>query len=129
MDATQEVKSIFATDMAEGANHQDSVVHAAAEIVRPEGVVEKKGDEESSSSKAQEITEKFAEEIADKMNDVASIFNTSLSFSVDQPTGKRVIKVVNRDTDELIRQIPPENALKLISNMRNVMGMLLDVEM
>lgn len=128
MDATQEIKSIFATDMAEGVAFQENMTHHVSETARPDLAVEKKGDEESGSIKVQEITKEFVEEIAEKMNDVASIFNASLSFSVDQPTGKRVIKVVNKDTDELIRQIPPENALKLISNMRNVMGMLLDVE-
>jgi flagellar protein FlaG len=47
---------------------------------------------------------------------------------VDKPTGKTVIKVMDRESDEIIRQIPPENLLKLMTNMRDVMGMLLDVE-
>lgn len=69
-----------------------------------------------------------AEEIAEKMNQVASVFSTSLAFSVDKPTGKTVIKVLDRETNEIIRQIPPEEMLRLIGKMRYVMGMLLDVE-
>lgn len=69
-----------------------------------------------------------AEEIAEKMNQVASVFSTSLAFSVDKPTGKTVIKVLDRETNEIIRQIPPEEMLQLIGKMRYVMGMLLDVE-
>jgi len=76
----------------------------------------------------QQKMEAVASEIADKMNKVASVFNTSLSFSVDKPTGKAIIKVMDTDTDEIIRQIPPKEVLKLIGRMRNVMGMLLDVE-
>lgn len=69
-----------------------------------------------------------AEGIAKKMNEVATVFNTSLAFSVDKPTGKTVIKVMDKETDEVIRQIPPEEALRLIGKLRDVMGMLLDVE-
>ena len=68
------------------------------------------------------------EDVADKMNQVADVFNASLSFTVDKPTGRTVIRVVNKETDELIRQIPPEEALRLIHKMRDVMGMLLDIE-
>jgi flagellar protein FlaG len=62
------------------------------------------------------------------MNQVSVVFNTSLAFSVDKPTGKTVIKVMDKETDEMIRQIPPEDALKLMANMRDVLGMLMDVE-
>lgn len=128
MDATQEIKSRYVTDVVDNVNFQDThtTVTPQSEAAAVESVQSK--SEETQASKAKEISEDFAKEIAAKMNDVASIFNSSLSFTVDKPTGKTVIKVVNNDTDELIRQIPPENALKLISNMRNVMGMLLDVE-
>lgn len=73
-------------------------------------------------------TQKAADGIADKMNQVASVFNTSLAFSVDESTGKTIIKVMDKETEEVIRQIPPEEMLRMIGKMRYVMGMLLDVE-
>ena len=87
---------------------------------RPAGEISKEVDPKQ--------MEEAATEMAEKMNQVASVFNTSLSFSVDKPTGKTVIKVMDTKTDELIRQIPPKEVLKLIGRMRNVMGMLLDLE-
>jgi flagellar protein FlaG len=59
---------------------------------------------------------------------VAQVFNTSLTFSVDDATGKSVIEVIDKESEEVIRQIPPKQMLKLVGNMRNVMGMLLDIE-
>jgi flagellar protein FlaG len=35
----------------------------------------------------------------------------SLDFSIDEVTGKTVVTVRNRDTDEILRQIPPEEVL------------------
>ena len=74
-------------------------------------------------------SEELAEDIAEKMNKVASVFNTSLSFSVDKATGKPIIKVLDKETKEVVRQIPPEEMLRMIGKMRYVMGMLLDIEM
>ena len=69
-----------------------------------------------------------AREIADKMDKVASLFNTKLSFSVDESTGRNVIRVLDRESGVVIRQIPADEVLKLISRLKDVMGMLLDVE-
>jgi flagellar protein FlaG len=75
-----------------------------------------------------EEVRQVSEEMAGKMNQVASVFNTKLSFSVDNVTGKTVIRVMNSETNEVIRQIPPEHMLQLVSKMRDVMGMVLNIE-
>ena len=62
------------------------------------------------------------------MNKVSSVFNTSLSFSVDKSTGRTIIKVVDKDTEKVIREIPPEKMVRLMEKISNVMGLLLDVE-
>ena len=85
-------------------------------------------DEGESKEQVLLKTQKAADGIADKMNQVASVFNTSLAFSVDESTGKTIIKVMDKETEEVIRQIPPEEMLRMIGKMRYVMGMLLDVE-
>lgn len=82
-----------------------------------------KGDGEGNQESLEII-----EDIAEKMNNVASVFNTSLDFSVDEATGKTVIKVIDKETERIIRQIPPEEMLRLIIQMRDIMGLLLDVE-
>jgi flagellar protein FlaG len=94
----------------------------------PQPVKQQPAKEDQLKSQKTLNVEEAAEEIAEKMNQVASVFSTSLAFSVDKPTGKTVIKVLDRETNEIIRQIPPEEMLRLIGKMRYVMGMLLDVE-
>lgn len=94
----------------------------------PQSVTQQPVKEDQPKGQKTLNVEGAAEEIAEKMNQVASVFSTSLAFSVDKPTGKTVIKVLDRETNEIIRQIPPEEMLRLIGKMRYVMGMLLDVE-
>lgn len=43
----------------------------------------------------------------------------NLEFSVDDSTGETVVKVVARDSGEVIRQIPSELALKLAQSLKD----------
>ena len=43
---------------------------------------------------------------------------TSLSISIDDQLGSTIIKVTDRETDEVIRQIPPERIVNLARFMR-----------
>ena len=98
---------------------------AASGRPTPEVVAPSKVEQEAES---REEMDEVAQEIAENMNQVASVLNTSLVFSVDKPTGKTVIRVVDSETEKIIRQIPPEEMLRLMQKIRWVMGMLLDVE-
>ena len=52
-----------------------------------------------------------------------------LHFSVDENSGRTVIKVIDSATQELVRQIPPEQLLSLRHNFENdSSSLLLDVE-
>lgn len=64
--------------------------------------------------------------LAKELNDAVKMFNTNISFSVDKDTGKTVIKVIDADTDEVLRQIPPEDALRIAAHMKELMGILYD---
>ena len=52
--------------------------------------------------------------------------NSSLEFKVDDETGTMVVKVIDRDTQELIRQIPSEEMLSLAKALDTIKGMLLN---
>lgn len=52
-------------------------------------------------------------EAVSKLNDYTQSISRKLSFSIEESTGRTVIKVYDAETDELIRQIPPEETLRL----------------
>ena len=69
-----------------------------------------------------EVLEKGIEEI----NQNIRIFNTKLSFHIDEPTGRTVIKVSDRETDEVIREIPPIEFLKIAAKLSEIIGVIID---
>lgn len=122
MEATTGVNSV--EEIPEHIAVQDIPSVTGARPIQP---VSKTAEEEPKEIKPKGV-EVDAADIAKKMNQVATVFGTSLAFSVDKATGKTVIRVMDKETDKLIRQIPPEEMLRMIGKMRDVMGMLLDVE-
>ncbi len=48
-----------------------------------------------------------------KMQDFAQVVSRDLNFSLDEESGEVVIKVVDSKTDEIVRQIPSEEALRI----------------
>jgi uncharacterized FlaG/YvyC family protein len=49
-----------------------------------------------------------------------------VSFSVDQQTKRVVVRVLNADTNEVVRQIPAEEVLALEARLDDMVGLLLD---
>ena len=48
----------------------------------------------------------------------------NLRFSIDEDTGKTIIKVVDAHTDEVIRQFPTEEAIEIARTLDKVQGLL-----
>ncbi len=63
-----------------------------------------------------------------ELNNAVKQFNTDISFSIDKDTGKTVIKVIDTDTKEVLRQIPPEDALRVSAHIKELMGILYDAK-
>jgi len=89
---------------------------------------------EKLNAKAKEEAEKkkvSEDEIDEAIRDLekfSNYFQTHLNFSKDEMTGTTVIKIINSETDEIIRQIPSEEILKIASKMQDVIGVLFDRE-
>jgi flagellar protein FlaG len=54
----------------------------------------------------------------ENLNDYTQNLRRQLNFSVDEVTGRTVIRVIDAETQETIRQIPAEEVLVLAREMR-----------
>ena len=62
---------------------------------------------------------------ATKVGEVLDSMDSRLKIKVDDETGRVVVKVVQQDSDKVIRQIPPEELLQLERYLASLKGMLL----
>ncbi len=74
--------------------------------------------------------ESVSAEVVDKMvQDVADRLQTNqrqLQFSVDTETNSTVVRVIDSETKELIRQIPSEELLAISRRLEAATGLLVD---
>ncbi|QNA91137.1 flagellar protein FlaG [Massilia sp. Dwa41.01b] len=59
------------------------------------------------------------------LNKVAQAASQGVRFSIDEDTGRTVVKVVDTQTDKVLRQIPTIEALKLWRSIEQMQGVML----
>lgn len=61
-----------------------------------------------------------------KANEGIEVSNTSLQFSIHEQTKQILVKIVNNDTKEVLREIPSEKILDIVASMLERTGVFLD---
>ena len=83
-------------------NDSEIVAKVAATEIKPSGVHE-----------AAQPTREVVEQAARDIQSFVQKMGRNLNFSIDESTGYHVVRVINPDTGELVRQLPSEELLKI----------------
>jgi len=62
----------------------------------------------------------------DQLKRYAALHNINLDFSVHKATGRTIIKVIDANTEKVVREIPPEEILNLLVSIEQMAGHLLN---
>ena len=57
---------------------------------------------------------------------IGDAFNKKLKFEVDQSSNQVIVKVIDKDTDKVIKELPPEELQRLHSKLKETIGFLFD---
>ena len=76
------------------------------------------------SDKSATPSDKLAD-VVKHLNDYVQSIQSDLQFSVDEDSGRTVVKVVDTQTKEVIRQFPSEEALNLAKTLPKGEGLLI----
>jgi flagellar protein FlaG len=74
----------------------------------------------------EKVSEAFIQKAVDKANDTFKVQNRSLEFKIHERTKEIIVKIIDRDTKEVIREIPPEKMLDMFASMLEFAGLLVD---
>lgn len=69
--------------------------------------------------------EERAKAAADRINEFIEAFTRDLQFTVDKDTERVVLKVVDRQSGKVIRQIPSEEALEIAKALDDLKGLII----
>ncbi len=63
-------------------------------------------------------------DLIEKVNQYVNSFSTKVTFDYDEEEEKPVIVVLDKETGETIRQIPPKEMLHLLSKLEDITGII-----
>jgi len=89
-------------------------------------VAEIRATQEPMSLQAREAAEEkpSLDDVVSDLNTLVRELHRELHFSVDQESGSTVIKVIDRETDEVVRQIPSEELVRLRQRLEEAAGVI-----
>ncbi len=86
----------------------------------------RKEKESASQADLQEKDQVQSEELLSQIKSLTEDGLYSVRFENDNEAGELIVKVVDRETDEVIRQIPPEELLDLTKRLNDLRGNIVD---
>jgi flagellar protein FlaG len=62
----------------------------------------------------------------DVINEQLKSLNTSIQFSIDDKSDEVVVRIVDKESGEVIRQIPPESIVRLRDSLKDMSGLIVE---
>lgn len=72
------------------------------------------------------VSEKVVLEAIERANKAISIANRRLEYAIHDKTKDIIVKVINTETEEIIREIPPEKMLDMVACIWEMIGIIVD---
>lgn len=73
-----------------------------------------------------ELSRSTMEKYIEKLNQAVELAEKSLRFTLHEESERMQVLVVDTETQEVIKEIPPEKVLDVIGRIREMVGILLD---
>lgn len=112
----------------EKPENADSSVQAAEQVDKTTNIVEnaqEKGQADSNEqNKDQQPTHEQIRKAVEKLN--RNMQNTEAVFGIHEDTNRVTIKILDKNTKEVIKELPPEKTLDMIAKVWELAGLLVD---
>lgn len=73
-----------------------------------------------------ELSSEKLEKVVQQLQDFMGEMNRSLQFKVDEDSGRNVIKVIDKESGDLVKQYPSEEVLGIVAKLAEATGVLVD---
>jgi flagellar protein FlaG len=100
-------------------------------VQAPVASVESKTPSETVSSSKSLVPGKVADQLEDAVSAINAFLkpiSNNLEFSIDEASGKTVVKLVDMETKTVLRQYPTKEALAIAKDIDRFQGLLINTE-
>jgi len=72
------------------------------------------------------VSKEILEQAVEQANQTMEIYRVNLHFKIHEESGEFLIQVINSQTKEVIREIPPEWILDRVAYFKKMIGVIID---
>jgi len=106
---------------------KDEIISSESMVLENKKIAGKKFSEMTENEKMSlPVSERVLLEAVEKATKAVEWANRRFEYSVHEKTKDIMIKVVDSETGEIIREIPPEKILDLVANLCEIAGLIID---
>ena len=111
----------------EKPQNAESSVQAAKQVDRTTSIVEnaqEKGQADSNEQNKEQPSTEQIRKAVEQLN--RNLSNSEAVFGIHEDTNRVMIKIVDKSTKEVIKELPPEKTLDMIAKVWELAGILID---
>lgn len=123
---TVQVKPVVQTERSTGEGYSSANAQEAQKVDQNLTVVQDSQQKNgySDQGREQQPNNEQIRKAVEQMN--KSMFNSEAVFGIHEGTNRVTIKIVDKDTKEVIKELPPEKTLDMIAKVWEMAGILVD---
>lgn len=87
---------------------------------------ESKREGNDQTSERQAPNQQILDDAIHKINETMETYNTELRFVLHEKSGEMMVKVVNPKDNTVIREIPPEEILDIVADVKEMLGIIVN---
>ncbi len=103
-----------------------TVQSVTVENVAKQGSLDDTTTQKQQSYEKNEVTEDKLQKAVDSLNKILEINHNSSKFIYHEGLDRYFVQVVNKDTEEVVKEIPPKKLLDAFYEMQKLVGMIVD---
>jgi len=106
-------------------NQQDNVNSQVESVKQAEAAAQVEEQRKAQQQESEKpIGNEELESVVTEMNSVAQNLQRDLLFSVDEKSGGTFVKVIDKETEEVVREIPSKEVREIKARLEEVAGLI-----
>lgn len=105
-------------------------INSAADVNTLSNYAQLKQEQEQQNKESSVVNNTVSKATLDKaveeLNKALELTRTERRFIIDEELNRPIVKVINSDTKEVLRQIPTEEAVRISKHIGEMIGLLMD---
>jgi len=78
---------------------------------------------EAAANKQEPVSKPELEVAVESANEIGQMLKRTLNFSIDNGTDRIVVKIVDEESGEIVRQVPPQEMLRIAAHLKQLREM------